>query len=64
MEEKESWNQFATSGKVVDYLEYRGCLEGLANVTNVVPAPGMMGSCVITQDEKEHEDDSGSKVKG
>ena len=64
MAEKEGWNQFAASGKVMDYLEYKGCLHGLANVSNVVPAPGMMGSCAIAQDEEEHEDDGGTRAKG
>lgn len=64
MAEKESWNQFAASGKVMDYLEYKGCLDGLANITNVVPAPGMMGSCVIAQDEEEHREESPAGAKG
>lgn len=64
MAEKESWNQFAASGKILDYLEYRGCLDGLANMSNVVPAPTAMSGAAISRDEETHEDDSGTSAKG
>lgn len=62
MAEKESWNQFAASGKILDYLEYRGCLDGLANVSNVVPAPATMSGAALARDEETHHKEDGGAM--
>lgn len=67
MTEQESWNQFASSGRVMDYLEYRGCLQGGMNATNIVPDQTMAGSVLMfeegdrrTEENRERNEDAGA----
>lgn len=64
MAEKESWNQFATSGKVMDYLEYKGCLDGVLNATNVVPTQGTMEKAVAVEEDEIYSSTENKREKG
>lgn len=64
MAEKESWNQFAASGKVMDYLEYKGCLDGVMNATNVVPTQGTMEKAVVVEEDSINDTRDSKREKG
>lgn len=35
MAEKETWDDFISTGKIMDYLQYKGCVDSMTNLSDI-----------------------------
>ena len=55
---KDDWESFAASGRVMDYLEYKGCIDRVTNLSDAVPDSDTAGNILftLTNDRKNQEE--------
>ena len=52
MAEKDDWEDFAASGKVMDYLEYKGCIDRVSNLSEIVTGPETAGNVLFVEENE------------
>lgn len=53
--DKDDWENFAVSGKVMDYLEYKGCIDRLTNLSDVVTRSETAGNLPFAEENEKEE---------
>lgn len=56
MDGEKEWERFTSSGKVEDYLEYKGCIDHAVQASNVVPSGPEAASGVLLMDTEQKKD--------
>lgn len=59
MDGEKEWERFTSSGKVEDYLEYKGCIDHAVQGTNVVPSGPEAASGALLMDTERKKDNTG-----
>ena len=52
MGEKGNWEEFAASGKVMDYLEYKGCIDRALNLSDTVTGSDIAGNVLFVEENE------------
>ena len=53
----EEWDGFASTGKVMDYLQYRGCIDRMTNLSDVTSGLVTAGNIpfAVEENRRSHE---------
>ncbi len=65
MEENDAWENFSASGRVIDYLEYKGFIDRMTNLSASVTDSGTAGNVLFVEesDRKRKEERQNEKVE-